>query len=179
MFRHPSSSYQRALYLLAFHADQPDNMQGDFELTNFQDGCLPAAFMVGLLVACPVFVHLAKSVQTFKLVGIGLLIWFVSVFAAGLSWDFWSLLFCRTAVGAGEASFVILAAPFIGAASYLFTRLLLTCNNRKTQSAIFFTLLNVKITALSFGWQRRSSASLTEQHGRMAVVDAISKRGLL
>ena len=100
-------------------------MQGDFGLTNFRDGCLPAAFVVGLLVACPFFVHLAKSVQTFKLVGIGLLIWFVSVFAAGLTWDFWSLLFCRTAVGAGEASFVILAAPFIGVAPFLLARLLI------------------------------------------------------
>lgn len=89
-------------------------MQGDFMLTSFADGCLPAAFMVGLLVACPIFVHLSKSVQTFKLVGVGLLIWFASVFASGLTWDFWSLLFCRTAVGAGEASFVILAAPFVG-----------------------------------------------------------------
>jgi MFS transporter, Spinster family, sphingosine-1-phosphate transporter len=94
-------------------------------LTNFQDGCLPAAFMVGLLVACPIFVQLAKTVQTFKLVGIGLLIWFLSVFASGLSWDFWSLLFFRTAVGAGEASFVILAAPFIGTLHHLLKQKLL------------------------------------------------------
>lgn len=98
-------------------------LQGDFDLTNFQDGCLPAAFMVGLLVACPIFVQLAKTVQTFKLVGVGLLIWFVSVFSSGLTWDFWSLLFCRTAVGAGEASFVILAAPFIG----VLAQILLDC----------------------------------------------------
>ena len=32
---------------------------------------------------------------------------------------FWSLVLCRMAVGVGEASFVSLAAPFIGAAAAL------------------------------------------------------------
>lgn len=71
--------------------------------------------MAGLLVSAPVFVHFSARVEPFKLVGVGLLIWFLSVFACGLSWGFWSLLICRTLVGVGEASFVILAAPFISA----------------------------------------------------------------
>lgn len=87
--------------------------QGAFDLTNFEDGCLPAAFMAGLLVSAPIFVHFSAQVEPFKLVGIGLVLWFVSVFSCGLSWDFWSLLVCRTVVGVGEASFIILAAPFI------------------------------------------------------------------
>lgn len=90
-------------------------MQGSFDLSNFQDGCLPAAFMAGLLVSAPIFVHYSATIEPFKLVGIGLMMWFVSVFACGLSWDFWSLLICRTLVGVGEASFIILAAPFISA----------------------------------------------------------------
>eukprot|EP00892_Ulva_mutabilis_P000917 jgi/Ulvmu1/10826/UM069_0063.1 len=88
-------------------------IQGAFDLTNFEDGCLPAAFMAGLLVSAPIFVHFSATVEPFKLVGIGLLIWFTSVFSCGLTWGFWSLLICRTVVGVGEASFVILAAPFI------------------------------------------------------------------
>ncbi|KAJ0083700.1 hypothetical protein Patl1_30254 [Pistacia atlantica] len=34
--------------------------RGDFNLKNFQDGVLSAAFMVGLLVASPIFASLAK-----------------------------------------------------------------------------------------------------------------------
>jgi hypothetical protein len=35
---------------------------------------------------------------------------------------FWSLVLCRMAVGVGEASFVSLAAPFIGAGAWLCRR---------------------------------------------------------
>lgn len=34
--------------------------RGDFDLTNFKDGVLSSAFMVGLLVASPIFASLAK-----------------------------------------------------------------------------------------------------------------------
>ncbi|MCI23411.1 putative sphingolipid transporter spinster 2-like, partial [Trifolium medium] len=35
-------------------------IQGDFNLNNFEDGILSSAFMVGLLVASPIFASLAK-----------------------------------------------------------------------------------------------------------------------
>ncbi|KAF5951185.1 hypothetical protein HYC85_009129 [Camellia sinensis] len=41
-------------------------IQGDFNLNNFQDGVISSAFMVGLLVASPIFAILAK-----RLVGVG------------------------------------------------------------------------------------------------------------
>lgn len=34
--------------------------RGDFNLNNFEDGVLSSAFMVGLLVASPIFASLAK-----------------------------------------------------------------------------------------------------------------------
>lgn len=34
--------------------------RGDFNLSNFQDGVLSSAFMVGLLVASPIFASVAK-----------------------------------------------------------------------------------------------------------------------
>ena len=34
--------------------------QGDFELSLFQDGVLPAAFMVGLLASSPAFAEASK-----------------------------------------------------------------------------------------------------------------------
>ncbi|KAH0923020.1 hypothetical protein HID58_023038 [Brassica napus] len=88
-------------------------IQGDFNLSNFQDGVLSSAFMVGLLVASPIFASVAKSVNPFRLIGIGLSIWTLAVIGCGLSFDFWSITFCRMFVGVGEASFVSLAAPFI------------------------------------------------------------------
>ena len=43
--------------------------QGEFQLSKFQDGVLPAAFMVGLLVASLVFAELCKHYNAFRLIG--------------------------------------------------------------------------------------------------------------
>ncbi|XP_045810496.1 probable sphingolipid transporter spinster homolog 2 isoform X1 [Trifolium pratense] len=88
-------------------------IQGDFNLNNFQDGVLSSAFMVGLLIASPIFASLAKSHNPFRLIGVGLSVWTLAVAGCGSSFDFWSIAICRMLVGVGEASFISLAAPFI------------------------------------------------------------------
>ncbi|KAM5576920.1 putative sphingolipid transporter spinster [Rosa sericea] len=88
-------------------------IQGDFKLNNFQDGVLSSAFMVGLLVASPIFASLAKSHNPFRLIGVGLSIWTFATAGCGSSFNFWSIAICRMLVGVGEASFISLAAPFI------------------------------------------------------------------
>lgn len=88
-------------------------IQGDFKLTNFEDGVVSSAFMVGLLVASPIFASLAKRVNPFRLIGVGLSVWTVAVVGCGLSVNFWTITICRMFVGVGEASFISLAAPFI------------------------------------------------------------------
>lgn len=88
-------------------------IQGDFKLSNFKDGVLSSAFMVGLLVASPIFASLAKSHNPFRLIGVGLSVWTVATAGCGFSIDFWSIAICRMLVGVGEASFISLAAPFI------------------------------------------------------------------
>lgn len=88
-------------------------IQGQFNLSNFQDGVLSSAFMVGLLIASPIFATLAKSVNPFRLIGVGLLVWTIAIVGCGCSWDFWSISIFRMLVGVGEASFISLAAPFI------------------------------------------------------------------
>ncbi|RDY02444.1 putative sphingolipid transporter spinster-like 3, partial [Mucuna pruriens] len=88
-------------------------IQGDFNLNNFQDGVLSSAFMVGLLLASPIFASLAKSHNPFRLIGVGLSVWTVAIAGCGSSFDFWSIAICRMLVGVGEASFISLAAPFI------------------------------------------------------------------
>eukprot|EP00890_Picochlorum_soloecismus_P002115 jgi/Picsp_1/2904/NSC_01129-R1_protein spinster homolog 1-like len=90
-----------------------EGLSREFGLTLFQDGLLPAAFMVGLLVSSPIFAESAKYSKSFRLIGIGLSVWATAVAGCAVSVDFWSLLCCRMVVGVGEASFVALAAPFI------------------------------------------------------------------
>ncbi|XP_074286009.1 putative sphingolipid transporter spinster homolog 2 [Silene latifolia] len=88
-------------------------IQGQFDLNNFEDGVISSAFMVGLLVASPIFASLTKRVNPFRLIGVGLLVWTAAVVGCGSSWDFWSISAFRMLVGVGEASFISLAAPFI------------------------------------------------------------------
>ncbi|CAM8926691.1 unnamed protein product [Rhodiola kirilowii] len=88
-------------------------IQGDFNLSDFEDGLLSSAFMVGLLIASPIFASLAKSFNPFRLIGVGLSVWIVAVTGCGFSFNFWSIAICRMLVGVGEASFISLAAPFI------------------------------------------------------------------
>lgn len=52
--------------------------------------------------------------SAFRLIGIGMGTWALATFGCGLAVGFKSLIFCRMLVGVGEASFVALAAPFIG-----------------------------------------------------------------
>uniref|UniRef100_K3Y5Z8 Major facilitator superfamily (MFS) profile domain-containing protein n=1 Tax=Setaria italica TaxID=4555 RepID=K3Y5Z8_SETIT len=88
-------------------------IQGDFNLSNAEDGVLSSAFMVGLLVASLIFASLAKRHNPFRLIGVGLLVWTIATAGCGVSFDFWSITICRMLVGVGEASFISLAAPFI------------------------------------------------------------------
>ncbi|KAM1264383.1 hypothetical protein ACFX2J_034197 [Malus domestica] len=88
-------------------------IQGEFHLNNFQDGVLSSAFMVGLLMASPIFASLAKSVSPFRLIGVGLSVWTFAIVGCACSLGFWSITIFRMLVGVGEASFISLAAPFI------------------------------------------------------------------
>ncbi|CAA7019777.1 unnamed protein product [Microthlaspi erraticum] len=88
-------------------------IQGHFNLSNFEDGVLSSSFMVGLLIASPIFASLAKSFSPFRLIGVGLTVWTIAVLGCGSSFAFWFIVLCRMFVGVGEASFISLAAPFI------------------------------------------------------------------
>ncbi|XP_059313844.1 probable sphingolipid transporter spinster homolog 2 [Lycium ferocissimum] len=88
-------------------------IQGEFNLNNFEDGVISSAFMVGLLIASPIFASFAKSVNPFRLIGVGLTVWTIAIVGCGFSMNFWFIATCRMLVGVGEASFISLAAPFI------------------------------------------------------------------
>ncbi|KAJ9522579.1 hypothetical protein QJQ45_019648, partial [Haematococcus lacustris] len=88
-------------------------IQGEFGLTYFQDGLLPAAFMVGLLISAPIFAEVCKQYSAFRLMGIGMAVWSAACMLASAAPNFGLFITCRAFVGVGEASFVALAAPFI------------------------------------------------------------------
>ncbi|GLC66203.1 hypothetical protein PLESTF_000396100 [Pleodorina starrii] len=88
-------------------------IQGDFNLSYFADGLLPALFMVGLLLSSPVFAEAVKHCSAFRMLGWGMAVWSAAVVACGAAPNFGCLLAARAFVGVGEASFVALAAPFI------------------------------------------------------------------
>ncbi|KAJ8447484.1 hypothetical protein Cgig2_019478 [Carnegiea gigantea] len=101
-------------------------IQGEFKLNNFEDGVISSAFMVGLLVASPVFASLAKRYALF--------LFHTFIDSLHSEW-FWEnspaeirypenylcsrgvhshiVLSVARLVGVGEASFISLAAPFI------------------------------------------------------------------
>lgn len=88
-------------------------IQGEFDLSNLQDGVLSSVFLVGLLIASPIFAYMSKMHNSFKLMGIGLSVWTFATAMCGFSLDFWSITAARMLVGVGEASFISLASPFI------------------------------------------------------------------
>ncbi|KAK9817907.1 hypothetical protein WJX72_004115 [[Myrmecia] bisecta] len=92
---------------------QGSGIQGDFDLSYFEDGVLPAVFMVGLMIASVILTDLTAYFNAFRLIGVGMVVWFLGALGSGLSQGFWSLLVARVAVGAGEASIITLSFPFI------------------------------------------------------------------
>ncbi|KAI3888884.1 hypothetical protein MKX03_036068 [Papaver bracteatum] len=88
-------------------------IQGSFNLKNFQDGALSTTFMVGLLISSPIFASLAKTYnKPFKLISVGLLIWTTATSCCGITSSFQNVLL-ENLVGVGEASFISLAATFM------------------------------------------------------------------
>lgn len=87
--------------------------QGDFDLDGAHDGWLQSMFLVGLLVASPIFAFQAKSKDNIRLCGLGLVLWSVSIICCGFTFDFWSLALCRTFVGIGEGALITIVPNFI------------------------------------------------------------------
>lgn len=90
--------------------------QGEFRLSNAEDGVLSSMFMIGMSIAIPVCSEAVYHVNAFRLAGVSLLIWTVATICCGLSFDFYSIAFCRMFVGVGEAAIISLAPPYIGSA---------------------------------------------------------------
>lgn len=76
-------------------------------------GAVGSLFMLGYMIAGPIFAHYGQVSHPLTLIAIGLSIWGISTAFTGYSRNFWTLALARSVSGAGEASFVCLAPPYI------------------------------------------------------------------
>lgn len=85
-------------------------MQNDFGLTDeTRQGAIQSSFVVGFMVAAPIFAHLSHRIRPTILMAVGLAVWVASAVLAAVSWSFESLVAARILIGIGEASFAGLA----------------------------------------------------------------------
>ena len=100
-----------------------DQMARALGLSNTEDGALQTAFIVGLLLASPVFAQFASAASSpsadaglpspFRLIGVGQGIWVLSMLASSTAQGAWSMAAARAFIGVGEASFCSIAPVFI------------------------------------------------------------------
>jgi MFS family permease len=76
-------------------------------------GAVGSFFMLGYILAGPIFAHYAQRSHPLNLIAIGLVVWGLATSATGYSNSFWTLSLSRALTGVGEASFVCLAPPYI------------------------------------------------------------------
>lgn len=77
---------------------------------------LSSIFMVGMLIASPIFSEAVHYMNAMRVLGIGMGIWMFGVLGSGLAPNYSSMVFFRAFVGAGEAAIMCLSPPFIGKA---------------------------------------------------------------
>ena len=87
---------------------------GAFGLDNAQYAVVhPFAFLVGLLVASPLFSHAVQRTSPFRILAGGLAVFAGALLASSAAPSYAFLVLCRTLVGVGEGAFVCVAPPFI------------------------------------------------------------------
>ena len=79
---------------------------GPGTLTETQGGFIVSAFMIGYMIACPIFASLGKWFKAKTLIIAGVLIWAAACFCTGLAQSYGMLVATRMFVGVGEAAFV-------------------------------------------------------------------------
>ncbi|KAL3633873.1 hypothetical protein CASFOL_022635 [Castilleja foliolosa] len=81
---------KRRVYFLIYNLHS-----GDFDLSNFENGVISSALMVGLLVASPIFIFSQEFVNPFRLIVAGLSLWTFVVAFCGFSFNFYSIAISR------------------------------------------------------------------------------------
>lgn len=88
--------------------------QGEFGLSDFEDGLLSSTYMIGVLITAPIFSEVIHHVNAMRSLGFGIGVWILAILGTGLAPNYALLAICRGFVGIGEAAIVSLAPSFIG-----------------------------------------------------------------
>ncbi len=87
----------------------------------YADRCLRLCKVCVCVCVDVCMTQVCKQYSAFRLLGIGMGVWATACVLCGLAPTFWTLMLSRVFVGVGEASFVALAAPFIGQRTHTHT----------------------------------------------------------
>ena len=90
-----------------------DSGDGGLGISDSEAGLLGSIFIVGYIIAAPMFAHFCQYFHPVWLMVIGLLIWCGATMLCGLSYTYWMLVLGRAITGVGEASFCPIAPPYI------------------------------------------------------------------
>ena len=99
--------YDRGCMATAIASIRTDHsIAGDHPISQTQAGLLVSIFMVGFLIASPLFAGLGGVLSAKTIIIIGLATWSVAVVVTGVMRGFYGLLITRAFVGVGEAAYV-------------------------------------------------------------------------
>jgi MFS family permease len=82
-------------------------------LTDSRGGLLVSVFLIVYSLVCPVVGWLGDRQARFPLAAIGVLVWSMATFASGLAPTFAALLFARSVIGVGEASYTVVTPSLL------------------------------------------------------------------
>ncbi len=88
-------------------------LQREFALSNFASGVMQTAFLVGYVIASPIFGARAHRGGRKPLLVGGVLLWSLATLACGLATGLGMMLVARLFVGLGEAGYAVLAPTLI------------------------------------------------------------------
>lgn len=88
-------------------------LQREFALSNFASGVMQTAFLVGYVIASPIFGARAHRGGRKPLLVGGVLLWSLATLACGLATGLGMMLIARLFVGLGEAGYAVLAPTLI------------------------------------------------------------------
>lgn len=83
-------------------------------LNGTQQGLIGDSFMIGFMIASPIYSQASKKGKKLPLMASGLCVWLLAILMCLFAFDFWSLVLGRMISGVGEASFVCICPVVIG-----------------------------------------------------------------
>jgi MFS transporter, Spinster family, sphingosine-1-phosphate transporter len=105
--------YSVSAVLNEIQAPSKADGSGGFGLDDSQAGLISSVFVLGYLIASPLFGYAGDRMPRIPLLFLGTVVYSVSAFLSSMCAHSWQFLIFRSAVGVGEASFAVLAPTLI------------------------------------------------------------------